>query len=159
MSAKPSGRRQFLKGGGAAVMGLAVGSARSASGQTPPSTVVHETGVRALGEISRFEKAVRKGYTSRLGVHALTPLQDLHGIITPSALHFYVSHEPGHILMDLDPQQHRLMIHGMVDRPFVLTLADVKRLPSVSRIHYLECGGNSTPNVVEKVTTAGRRMG
>src|SRR5205085_543486 len=105
--------------------------------------------------LSRFEKSVRKGYITQYGHHALTPLQDSEGIITPAPLHFFVSHEPGGILMDIDPQQHRLMIHGMVDRPVVLTFADVKRLPSVSRVHFIECHGNSEPKAVEKAKTAG----
>ena len=35
------------------------------------------------------------------------------------------------------------MIHGMVDRPLSLTMAEIRRLPSVSRTLVLECGGNS----------------
>ena len=31
----------------------------------------------------------------------------------------------------------------MVDRPLIFTLEELKRLPSVSRICFLECGGNS----------------
>jgi sulfane dehydrogenase subunit SoxC len=31
----------------------------------------------------------------------------------------------------------------MVDRPLSLTVAEIRRLPSVSRILVLECGGNS----------------
>lgn len=35
------------------------------------------------------------------------------------------------------------MIHGLVDRPLGFTMDDLYRLPSVSRIHFLECAGNS----------------
>ena len=38
---------------------------------------------------------------------------------------------------------HRLTIHGLVERPLVLSMSEIRRLPSVSRIHFLECGGNS----------------
>jgi sulfane dehydrogenase subunit SoxC len=34
------------------------------------------------------------------------------------------------------------MIHGMVDRPLVFTMDELKRLPYVSRIHFIECLGN-----------------
>ena len=44
-------------------------------------------------------------------------------------------------------QQHRLTIHGMVDRPLSFSMDDLKRLPSVSRIHFLECHGNSSPMI------------
>jgi sulfane dehydrogenase subunit SoxC len=70
----------------------------------------------------------------------MTPLQDLHGIITPSALHFEVQRGG---VPDIDPRKHRLLIHGMVERPVVLTMEDIKRLPSVSSIHFLECSGNT----------------
>ena len=71
---------------------------------------------------------------------SLTPLQHLHGIVTPSALHFE-RHHAG--VPDIDPARHRLLIHGLVRRPVVLTLADLERLPAVSRIHMIECSGNS----------------
>ena len=41
----------------------------------------------------------------------------------------------------VDPRQHRLMIHGMVERPMLLTMEDIERFPSVSRIHFIECPG------------------
>ena len=73
--------------------------------------------------------------------HVLTPLQDSVGIITPSSLHFVGTHR-GAIVPDIDPKEYRLMIHGMVDRPLEFTLDELKRFPSVSRIHFLECLGN-----------------
>ena len=69
-----------------------------------------------------------------------TPLQDSVGTLTPSSLH-YERHHAG--IPAIDPAQHRLVIHGMVDRPLVLTMDEIKRLPSVSRILVVECGGNS----------------
>ena len=74
-----------------------------------------------------------------------TPLQDYAGIITPASLHFvqyHASHFP-----EIDVQQHRLTIHGLVDRPFSFSMDDLKRLPSVSRIHFLECHANSSPMI------------
>jgi len=69
-----------------------------------------------------------------------TPLAALQGVITPSALHFE-RHHAG--VPDIDPAKHELVIHGMVDRPLVFTIAELERLPSVSRVHFLECSGNS----------------
>ena len=34
------------------------------------------------------------------------------------------------------------MIHGMVDRPLTFTMEELKRLPSVTRLHFIECAGN-----------------
>jgi sulfane dehydrogenase subunit SoxC len=69
-----------------------------------------------------------------------TPLQDLHGIITPNGLH-YERHHAG--VPAIDPDRHRLLIHGLVDRPLIFGMDDILRFPSVSRIHFLECSGNT----------------
>lgn len=93
---------------------------------TPPSQV---------GTRSPFEKLVK----SPSEISSRTPLQDLHGILTPSDLHFERHHNG---VPAIDPAKHELLIHGMVDKPLVFTLADLKRFPSVSRIAFLECSGN-----------------
>jgi sulfane dehydrogenase subunit SoxC len=69
-----------------------------------------------------------------------TPLQALHGIITPNGLHFE-RHHGG--VPSVNPDYHRLIVHGLVERPLVFTMADLLRFPSVSRIHFLECAGNT----------------
>jgi sulfane dehydrogenase subunit SoxC len=69
-----------------------------------------------------------------------TPLQDLHGIITPNGLH-YERHHAG--VPNVDPAEHRLLIHGLVERPLIFTIDDILRFPSVSQIHFLECSGNT----------------
>ncbi len=71
---------------------------------------------------------------------SFTPLASLFGIITPSGLHFE-RHHAG--MPDVDPHQHRLMIHGLVANPRIYTMDDVVRFPSVSRIHFIECGANT----------------
>jgi sulfane dehydrogenase subunit SoxC len=146
MHSKRFGRRRFLKEG-AAIAGLtaaAIGSA-SGQGQTLGSATAEAPpkDSRAYGERSRFLNSVRT--LDRTG--QVTPLQDLMGIITPSALHFVQSR--GYDPPDLDPRQHRLLIHGMVDRPLVFTLEELKRFPSVSRILFLECPGNTGKTALE----------
>lgn len=94
------------------------------------------------GERSPFEKAVRftrDSKTPETG-SSFTPLADSVGTLTPSSLH-YERHHAG--IPAIDPAAHRLIIHGMVDRPLSLTMAEIRRLPSVSRTLVLECGGNS----------------
>jgi sulfane dehydrogenase subunit SoxC len=71
---------------------------------------------------------------------AFTPLQGLFGIITPNGLHFERHHQGW---VDIDPDKHRLMINGLVAAPRVFTMNDLMRLPSVSRIHFIECGANT----------------
>ncbi|MDR3534571.1 MAG: sulfite dehydrogenase [Rhodopila sp.] len=86
--------------------------------------------VRRPRGIARFPTASSSG----------TPLQDLHGIITPNGLH-YERHHAG--VPKIDPDAHRLLIHGLADRPLIFTMDDILRFPSVSRIHFLECSGNT----------------
>lgn len=71
---------------------------------------------------------------------SFTPLADLHGVITPNGLHFE-RHHSGY--PDIDPARHKLLVHGMVERPLEFTLADLLRLPQTSRVHFIECPANS----------------
>ncbi len=71
---------------------------------------------------------------------SFTPLQGMFGIITASGLHFERHHQGWH---DIDPTKHRFMINGLVKTPMVFTMDDLMRLPSVSRIHFIECGANT----------------
>ena len=132
------GRRNFLKKA-AALGGLAIGSIGNANGQ---STAKSEKEipipgpayvVPPYGERSHFVSAVRVG--------EFAPLQDFLGIITPAALRYTVNH--GSPIPDIDPGEHRLLIHGLVDRPLIFTVDEVKRFPSVSRIYFLQCAGSS----------------
>ena len=71
---------------------------------------------------------------------AFTPLQNLFGTITPNGLHFERDHAG---LPDIDPAQYRLVVHGLVAAPKIYSLDELLRLPSVSRVHFLECGANT----------------
>ncbi len=86
---------------------------------------------------------------------ARTPLGELVGTITPTSLHFTTQHHYG--IPDIDPADHKLMIHGLVDRPLVFSMDELKRLPFVSRIHFLECIGNRpSPRAATVSDTHGR---
>ncbi|MBI2815581.1 MAG: sulfite dehydrogenase [Acidobacteria bacterium] len=137
-------RRKFVKRlGGTALAGLAIGGIRTAGGRTEKleATASPPKDPRAYGQRSRFVTSGRLGRSST-AFPSLSPLQDSEGIITPAALHFTVG-VPGSGPWEIDPQKQRLMIHGMVGRPLIFTMDELKRLPSVSRIHFLECAGNS----------------
>jgi sulfane dehydrogenase subunit SoxC len=69
-----------------------------------------------------------------------TPIQNLHGIITPNGLHFE-RHHAG--VPDINPDQHRLVVHGLVDRPMIFSMENIMRFPSESKIYFMECSGNS----------------
>ena len=88
------------------------------------------------GNRARFEQALRTTTVT----HSLTPHQSLHGIITPSALHFERHHNGVPVI---DPTRHRLLIHGLVDRSLTFSMEDLQRFPSVTRMLFIECSGNS----------------
>ena len=150
MNSEQSGRRKFLKKG-AALAGLAAGAIVPASAATPAPESVDQ--LHAYGQRSRFENWTRKGkhlWPPAGNVEGAprdygfrNPIQYQLSMITPASLHFVISH--GHEPLDIDPAQHRLLIHGLVDRPLVFSLDDLKRLPSVSRFHFVECNANSGP--------------
>ena len=127
-------RRSLLAGtlGAAAVTltsGNAVGQSRPET-TSPPGRLPNELGAR-----SAFEQPKR----TFIPTSSRTPLQDLHGTITPADLHFERHHSG---LAVVDPRTYQLVVHGMVERPTTFTLEDLKRFPATSRICFLECSGN-----------------
>jgi sulfane dehydrogenase subunit SoxC len=150
-------RRRFLREGSALVGGavLAGGlggealSATANSDNLPPNVPEwmkapgEPLGSQPYGTPSPFEKNVvrniPKNLQQYLSASGRTPLQDLDGIITPNGL-FYERHHGG--VPSIDPEQHRLMLHGLVDKPLIFTMDDIRRFPSESRIHFIECSGN-----------------
>src|SRR2546428_11503256 len=143
-------RRAFFRGG-AALAGAMTGYTltQSASAQQladDPWSLVPGATVPDYGVRSRFEKNVVRTLSNPKGEprtqHARTPHHLLNGTFTPNALHFVISHagDP-----DIDPEKHRLVIHGLVKQPLVFTLDALSRYPMVSRMAFVECGGNSAP--------------
>ena len=149
-------RRRFLRQGASVVAfgaaALALPAAR-AQDPKPVDDPMRVPGIlpRPYGERSPFEKQQRLGGAGPGAPHgwganapnnfnSLTPLQDLHGIVTPSALHFERHHNG---VPAIDPASHRLLIHGLVERPLSFTIKELERLPSTSRIAFLECSGNT----------------
>jgi sulfane dehydrogenase subunit SoxC len=137
---KRSSRRQLLRIGAVVGGGLLATRESALAGENTPGQLGIPLG--PYGERSPFEKAVRWRRDSKMPEtgSSFTPLADSVGTLTPSSLH-YERHHAG--IPTIDPAQHRLVIHGMVKQPVSLTVAEIRRLPSVSRTLVLECGGNS----------------
>src|SRR6516225_12257667 len=138
-NAKRTSRRNILRMGAAAMGGGLLSAGKVMAAETPGNL---GTPLGPYGDRSPYEKAVRftrQSKTPETG-SSFTPLADAVGTLTPSSLH-YERHHAG--VPNIDPASHRLTIHGLVERPLILTMDDIRRLPSVSRIHFLECGGNS----------------
>ncbi len=146
-------RRTFLAGGAVvAASGFfpATGAGAASDDNLPPHVPswMKEQGAPVLsppyGQPSPFEKNVirrqRTPAPTQTAAATVTPLQDLHGIITPNGLH-YERHHAG--VPAIDPDQHRLIVHGLVERPLIFTMDDIVRFPSESHIYFLECSGNS----------------
>jgi sulfane dehydrogenase subunit SoxC len=93
---------------------------------------------------SRFEKNVVRTLNNPNGQSgaqgARTPHHLVNGAITRNGLHFVVSHGGA---PDVDPDEHRLMVDGLVKRPLVFTFDALARYPMTTRVTFLECGGNA----------------
>jgi len=141
MTDTPISRRSLLAGAAGALGAGALHEhlARLQTPAAPPDpTKVPGAPTSVLGARSPFERPRRVPMGSNQGV-SLTPLQDLCGIVTPADLHFE-RHHAG--VPAIDPQRYKLLIHGMVERPTMFDLAALRRFPSVSALHFLECSGN-----------------
>lgn len=144
-------RRIFLTHGaaliGAGSLGL-LAARPAASQEIPPWMRAPGLGMSAYGERSPFESDVTRGVAAVPGTTGTgasrTPLESLQGTITPSALHFERHHSG---IPEIDPDAHRLLIHGLVERPLVFSMDALHRYPMVSRIQFIECSGNSRPNL------------
>lgn len=136
MKKDPAGRRRFLAMSAGAAAPTSCAKPKAAAGNASAD-------MRPYGERSPFEKPVRKvrSLTASPGTgSSRTPLGDLYGMITPNSLH-YERHHAG--VPTIDPAAHTLLIHGLVERPLIFTMGDIRRFPSVSRICFLECAGNT----------------
>jgi sulfane dehydrogenase subunit SoxC len=146
-------RRNFLKQGltmlGAAGMAGNSIAAAADSGTPPnvppwtkslgPGVVTNPYGVPSPFEAHVKRRTVEWLTADKIASISFTPLADLKGIITPSGVVFERYHAG---LPAIDPGVHRLMIHGMVDRPIILSMDELMRFPSVSMIRFLECPAN-----------------
>src|SRR5712672_3833221 len=161
MGSERTSRRELLKSGAALAGGLTLGDIASLQAQAhdhPPTPGSQNASPMILGSKELVEYGQRSKYVTSVRIqhapggrpspdlfgkvfHVASPLQDSVGVITPSSLH-YVATTRGSFIPDIDPKEHTLMIHGLVDRPLTFTMEDLKRLPSVTRLHFIECAGN-----------------
>jgi sulfane dehydrogenase subunit SoxC len=143
-------RRSFLRGGAAlaaAMTGYTVTqAARAETLVDDPWSLVPGAVTGPYERRSRFEEKVARTLTNPKGEprtqNARTPHHLLNGTLTPPGLHFVVAQSGA---PDIDPARHRIAIHGLVKRPLVFTLDALARYPLVSRMTFLECGGNGAP--------------
>lgn len=146
-------RRAMLKGMVALGAGAAI-PAHAADAHLSGAQPWQQTPGRPFsgyGKPSTHEKGVERAIVQLYGAIApgngasFTPLHRLRGTITPAGLHFERHHNG---VADIDPQRHRLLIHGLVKRPLKFTPDRLMRYPMVSRTLFIECSGNSYPNTL-----------
>jgi sulfane dehydrogenase subunit SoxC len=130
---------------GAGAMGSLTGAAAEPLSEAPWSLEPGDV-TPPYGHPSPFEKAVVRSVDNPKnepsGSRARTPHQFLKGTITPNGLHFTIVHAG---IPDIDPAQHKLLIHGMVKQPLLFDLDALSRYRMVTRVGFVECGGNSAP--------------
>ncbi len=149
----PARRRLMLAGAAALAMPLDARAedakptdAKPADAAPPDPTKVPGMPVGAndgYGKPAQFETARRLAAPTNpnpLTSWSFTPQADLLGNITPSGLH-YERHHGG--VPTIDPRKHLLYVHGLVTTPKRFTMADIKRMPTVTRKHFIECSGNT----------------
>lgn len=157
MSSASRSRRAFLRAGlaagGAGALGpLAPAAARAGNPANQPPNVPDWSrhlgdgvAVRKYGTPSRHEAhVIRRDVewltASRESSVSFTPIHELEGIITPNGLCFE-RHHAG--IAEVARDDYRLIVHGLVERPLIFTLDDIKRMPRVNRAYFCECAANS----------------
>lgn len=125
-------RRKFISGV-ATLAGAASLQAAAPVSNRYPGTPALPSGSRSAQE------ELHKTVHGLMQTHSDTPIHQLHGMITPSDLHFE-RHHSGVPVITTD--EYELTIHGLVENPLTFSLSDLKRFPAVSRICFIECAGN-----------------
>ncbi len=147
------GRRKFLRKGAALTGGAVLAGSAGAQAKDKITDPIEPPRVKQLGrgvvsvpygKPSKYESHVLRRNVEWLTADTIasisfTPFQDLEGIITPNGLHFERYHSGA---VDIDPKDHRMAVHGMVEKPMVFTVEDLKRMPQTSKIHFMECPAN-----------------
>ena len=147
----PSGmnRRTLLRAGAlaAGMAGIGAGIARASDPigvDAPEWMKTPGRGFSGYGMPAKSQEKVQRAFTAapgRPGTGASrTPLHLLEGTITPNGLHFERHHNG---IPDIDPNRHELAIHGLVKRPLAFSVETLMRYPMETRIHFIECSGNS----------------
>jgi sulfane dehydrogenase subunit SoxC len=140
------GRGIMLAGAMTAGVGASSTSAGAEPLQNDPWSLEKGSVLPAYQVPSRFENDVVRTLSNPNNEfrtsHARTPHHLLQGTVTPNGLFFSISHSG---LPEIDPAQHKLVIHGLVKQPLIYTMESLSRYPMVTRMHFVECSGNSAP--------------
>lgn len=147
-------RRDFLRRAGLAAGGAVIGGTAGARAGSPDPLITEvqdharSTGIGVdavpYGMPIRFESHVVRrnvGWLTADPISSInfTPIHALDGTITPQGCAFERHHSGA---IELNKDDYRLMIDGLVARPLIFTFGDLMRMPRVQATCFCECAAN-----------------
>jgi len=148
-------RRTILRGGAALLAGgSAVGGTSFASFAAQTATLPFDNGERPI--VKYPQKRPMIGLTSR-PPQLETPFAVFdENLITPNDA-FFVRYHLADVPLDIDPDKFSVEIKGKVDKPVKLSIADIRKMPTVELVAVNQCSGNSRGFFMPRV--AGGQLG
>ena len=148
-------RRTILRGGAALLAGgSAVGGTSFASFAAQTATLPFDNGERPI--VKYPQKRAMIGLTSR-PPQLETPFAVFdENLITPNDA-FFVRYHLADVPLDIDPDKFSVEIKGKVDKPVKLSIADIRKMPTVELVAVNQCSGNSRGFFMPRV--AGGQLG
>lgn len=134
-------RRRLITGSAATIAALGSETIfNSVKALAETVTLPFENGERPL--VKYPQKRMMIGQTSR-PPQLETPFSVFNeSVITPNDA-FFVRYHLADIPLNIDPDTFTLEIKGKVDKPLKLSLAEIKKMPSVELVAVNQCSGNS----------------
>jgi sulfite dehydrogenase len=148
-------RRTILRRGAALLAGgSAVGGTSLASFAAQTVTLPFDNGERPI--VKYPQKRPMIGLTSR-PPQLETPFAVFdENLITPNDA-FFVRYHLADVPLDIDPDKFSVEIKGKVDKPAKLSIADIRKMPTVELVAVNQCSGNSRGFFMPRV--AGGQLG
>jgi DMSO/TMAO reductase YedYZ molybdopterin-dependent catalytic subunit len=148
-------RRTILRRGAALLAGGgAVGGTSLASFAAQTVTLPFDNGERPI--VKYPQKRPMIGLTSR-PPQLETPFAVFdENLITPNDA-FFVRYHLADVPLDIDPDKFSVEIKGKVDKPAKLSIADIRKMPTVELVAVNQCSGNSRGFFMPRV--AGGQLG
>ncbi len=138
-------RRKFLL---ASSLGLVInpstGNESLPDWMKTPGSELSSYGTPSLNE-NKVKRTITKPFGEQLPGNgtSTSPLEHMEGVITPNGLHFERHHNGIPII---NPTEHNLLIHGLVEKNLLFPLKNILKYPMVSKTCFIECSGNSFYN-------------
>jgi DMSO/TMAO reductase YedYZ molybdopterin-dependent catalytic subunit len=147
-------RRTILRGGAALLTGSGAVGGTSLASFAAQVTLPFDNGERPI--VKYPQKRPMIGLTSR-PPQLETPFAVFNeNLITPNDA-FFVRYHLADVPLDIDPDKFSVEIKGKVDKPTNLSIADIRKMPTVELVAVNQCSGNSRGFFMPRV--AGGQLG